>query len=99
MFEKLKQFKDLRDKAKVIQGALSEVMVEGTAAWNKVKISMDGNMSVSAVTIDPSLLAPGEKSALESGVKDAVNDAVKKAQKEAMEKMKSVGGLDLPGMN
>lgn len=99
MFEKLKQFKDLRDKAKTIQSALSEVQVEGSAAWNKVKIAMDGNMNVTGVTVDPSLLAAGEKATLEGGVKDAMNDAVKKAQKEAMEKMKSVGGLDLPGMN
>jgi DNA-binding YbaB/EbfC family protein len=99
MFEKLKQFKDLRDKAKTIQSALAEVTVEGSAAWGKVKIAMDGNQHVSGVTIDPSLLAASEKATLETGVMEAVNDAVKKAQKEAMEKMKSVGGFDLPGMN
>jgi DNA-binding YbaB/EbfC family protein len=98
MFEKLKQFKDLRDKAKTIQGALAQVTVEGAGAWNKVKVTMDGNMAASAVSIDPSLLVASEKTALENGIKDAVNDAVKKAQKEAMEKMKSVGGLDFPGM-
>lgn len=99
MFEKLKQFKDLRDKAKTIQGALAEVLVEGTAAWNKVKVTMDGSQHVKSVSIDPSLLVASEKSTLENGVKDAVNDAVKKAQKEAMEKMKAAGGLDFPGLS
>ncbi len=98
MFQKLKQFKDLRDKAKTIQTALAQEHVEASAAWGKVKVCVDGNLSVTNVDIDPSLLAPAEKSKLESGVKDALNDAVKKAQQKMMEKMKEIGGLNLPGM-
>ena len=98
MFEKLKQFKDLRDKAKTIQSALAEEKVEGAGGWNKVKISMDGNQSVTSVVIDPSLLAASELSKLQDAVKDAVNDATKKAQQKAMMKMKEMGGLNIPGM-
>jgi len=99
MFEKLKQFKDLRDKAKTIQSALSTEKVEGVGAWNKIKVDMDGNQQVSAVTIDPSLLQVSELSKLQDGIKDAVNDATKKAQQKAMLKMKEMGGLNIPGMN
>ena len=94
MFEKLKQFKDLRDKAKEIQTSLAAETVEGTGAWNKVKITMDGNQNVTAVTIADEIL--GDKSKIQDGVREAVNDAVKKAQRKMMEKMKDMGAL--PGM-
>ena len=96
MFEKLKQFKDLREKAKTLQTALAAEKVSGEAVWGKVKVDMDGNQTVTSVTIAEELLQASEKSKLESGVKDALNDALKKAQKKVMEKMKEMGGL--PGM-
>ncbi len=98
MFEKLKQFKDLREKAKTLQSALATEKVEGTAAWGKVKIEMDGNQQVTTVAIDDSLMAASEKAKLQDGVKEALNDALKKAQRKMMEKMKEMGGLDIPGM-
>jgi DNA-binding YbaB/EbfC family protein len=94
MFEKLKQFKDLRDKAKTIQTALAEEKVEGTGGWNKITIAMDGNMTVLAVSVDPSLLAPSEQSKVQDGIKEALADAIKKAQMKAMKKMQEMGGLE-----
>jgi DNA-binding YbaB/EbfC family protein len=98
MFEKLKQFKDLREKAKTLQSALATEKVEGAAAWGKIKIEMDGNQTVTTVAIDDALLAASEKTKLQDGVKEALNDALKKAQRKMMEKMKEMGGLDIPGM-
>ncbi len=94
MFEKLKQFKELRDKAKEIQTSLATESVEGSGAWNKVKVTMDGNQNVTAVSIADELLT--DKSKLQDGVREAVNDAVKKAQRKMMEKMRDMGAL--PGM-
>ncbi len=96
MFNKLKQFKDLRDKAKTIQSELAQEKVEGSAAWGKVKVGMDGNQAVTSVDIDPEMMTDREK--LQSALKDAFTDAVKKAQQKMVEKMKSSGGLDIPGM-
>ena len=98
MFSKLKQIKDLRDKAKQIQSMLSDERVEGSGAWGKVKVSMDGNQSVLNVEIDPELLKESEKNKLQSALKDAYNDAVKKAQRRMVEKMKSSGDLNIPGL-
>ncbi len=99
MFNKLKQYKDLRDKAKNLQSALSQEKVEGTAAWGKVKLEMDGNQTVTSVTIDPALLAVSEKDKLQSAVKEALNDALKKAQRKMVEKMKESGDFKLPGLS
>ncbi len=72
MFSKLKQFKEGRH----IQKELSHETGEGSGAWGKVKVTMNGNLQLTAVTIDPSLLSQKEK--LEGGVKDAVNEAAMK---------------------
>lgn len=93
MFEKLKQVKDYRDKAKKIQSALKDEHVEGSGGWGKVKIAMDGNQEVQDVTIAPELLAPNRGAELEKSVKDAVNDAIKSAQKKMAARVKDMGGL------
>ncbi|MBI4458226.1 YbaB/EbfC family nucleoid-associated protein [Candidatus Uhrbacteria bacterium] len=96
MFSKLKQFKDLRDKAKQLQSALSGLKVEGSGGWGKVKVTMDGNQTILDLVIDDALLA--DKAKLQSGLKEALQDALKKAQRLMMDTMKDVGGLDLPGL-
>jgi DNA-binding YbaB/EbfC family protein len=96
MFNKLKQVKELRDKAKQLQGMLAEEKVEGSAGWGKVKIKMDGNQQVLNVEIDPELLTDPKK--LQEILKDAFNDAAKKAQRRMVEKMKTSGDLNIPGL-
>jgi DNA-binding YbaB/EbfC family protein len=96
MFNKLKQVKDMRDKAKKLQGMLAEENVEASAAWGKVKVVMDGNQSVQSVEIDPEMLS--DKRKLEDAMKDAYNDAVKKAQKMMVDKMRKSGDLNIPGL-
>lgn len=93
MFSKLKQFKDIRDKAKIIQSALAQERIEGSAGWGKMKVTMDGNQRIVDVSIDPELV--GDKGKLENLVKEAVNDAIEKVQKVMASKLKDLGGLDL----
>ena len=95
MFSKLKQFKDIRDKAKVIQSQLAHESAEGSAAWGKVKVTIDGNQHVTNVVIDPTVLDDAKK--LSDAVKDATNDAMTKIQKIMAQKLKESGGLDLAG--
>lgn len=88
MFNKLKQIKDMRDQAKVMQDALSQVIVVGES--HGVKITMDGTQNVKSVEIADGM----EKTAIEQAVKAAFTEAVKKLQKELAGKMKDMGGLD-----
>ncbi len=93
MFNKLKQFKDIKDKAKRIQSVLSKETVEGSAGWGKVKVKIDGNQQFLDVSIDPSVM--DDRAKLESMIKEASNDAIKKIQQIMATKLKDVGGLDL----
>lgn len=98
MFNKLKQFKDLRSQAKTMQSALAEEIVYADGAHGKVQIVMDGNQHVNGVQIDPELLKPERKHDVEKGVQDALNDAVKKSQMAMAKKAREMGNLNIPGL-
>lgn len=93
MFNKLKQFKDLRDKAKQLQSTLAAEKAEGSAGWGKAKVVLDGNQHCVSVTIDPAAMA--DKTKLEEMLRDAFNDGMTKIQKIMADKLKDGGGLDL----
>jgi DNA-binding protein YbaB len=97
MFSKLKQIKDLRDQAKQIQNVLKDVHAEGTGAHGKVRVTLNGNLEVTAVTLEDEILK--ERHHAETAVKDALNDAIKKAQKLMAEEMRRSGNLNLPGLS
>jgi DNA-binding protein YbaB len=90
MFNKLKQFKDLRDQAKSMQNALAQEKV--TVDRKGVKITINGNMEVLELTVEEDM----KKEYLEGAVKDAINEAIKKVQKVMAMKMREMGGL--PGL-
>ena len=96
MLNKLKQFKDLRDQSKKLQGALSGESVTVKAAGDKIILIMDGSLQITGLTIDPELLTPQKKTTLENGIKAAHADAVKKMQRIIAGKMQEMGGF--PGL-
>lgn len=91
MFNKLKQFKDLRSQAKTMQDTLSQETI--SIEKKGVKITMDGNMDVKSISTPEGLT--GDK--LNSALKEAINEAIKKTQRLMAQKMQEMGGF--PGMN
>ncbi len=87
MFNKLKQFKELRDKAKRMQNALSQESI--TCERGGVKVVMNGNMEISSITINENLA----KESLEGILADCINETIKKTQKIMAQKMQELGGL------
>ncbi|MDD2757917.1 MAG: YbaB/EbfC family nucleoid-associated protein [Patescibacteria group bacterium] len=98
VFSKLKQFKDLRDQGKRLQGALSGESATETAAFGKVSVTVDGSLNISEIKIDDELMAPDKKDKVQGAIKDAHNNAMKKMQRVISAKMQQMGGFDLPGM-
>lgn len=87
MFNKLKNFKDLRHQAKTMQNALAQETI--TAAKNGITVIMDGNMEVQKITIHGDLNGPD----LETKMAAAINEAIKKTQRIMAEKMQAMGGI------
>ncbi len=100
MFQKLKQFKDMRDQAKHLQDMLGKESVTGEALGGKIVVTMDGNLTLTGVAIDEELLAPDKKEKLQSALKDAHSEALKKMQRVMAMKMKEMGGMpNIPGLS
>ena len=99
MFEKLKQYKDLRDKAKTIQGKLKEITVHASADGGRVQVVMDGNQQVLGVEIDPDALRIEKREELQKHITEAMNDAVKKSQMEMAKSLKNTPGFNLPNLS
>lgn len=100
MFNKLKQFKDLRDQAKTLQAKLSTETTTVQAAGGKVVLTMNGTLELVGLAIDPDFLAPANKEKLENAIKSAHADALKQMQRTMAAKMKEMGGLpNIPGLS
>lgn len=91
MFNKLKQFKDLRTQAKTMQDALATEKVSEEKGG--VRITMNGNMEVLEVSIESGMT----RESIEMNVKSAVNETIKKAQRLMAKKLQDMGGF--PGLN
>ncbi len=91
MFNKLKQFKDLRNQAKTLQNALAQETVEYEK--NGIKITMSGNMEITQLSIN----AEFSKEKLENILTEVINESIKRAQKVMAKKVQDMGGLN--GMN
>ncbi len=99
MFNKLKQFKDLRDQAKEIQSTLAQETVYVDGAHGKIRMMMDGNQQLNGLEIDAELLGADNKANLEKQLRETFNNAVKKAQMAMAKKAREMGHLNLPGLS
>jgi nucleoid-associated protein EbfC len=98
MFNKLKQFKDLRDQAKELQSQLAEETI--TITEGKVTLTMDGNLGIKSLDIDPEMLSVDKKEKLQKDIISAHEKALKKMQRTMAMKMKEMGGLpEIPGLS
>lgn len=91
MFNKLKQFKDLRNQAKTMQSALAQEMV--SEERNGVKLTLNGNMEIISLKLNAELNLENQ----EKAVKDCFNEALKKTQRLMAKKMQEMGGI--PGLS
>lgn len=98
MFNKLKQIKDLKDKAKKLKSKLSEVEVTGKGLGGQISITMNGAQEILNVSIEDAVLKPENKSKVEDGVKAAFKDAHKQVQKKLMSQVGSLDDLQLPDL-
>jgi len=91
MFNKLKQFNDLRDQAKSLKDTLASEQVEVVS--DGIKLVMDGNQKIIALTLPEEL----NKQELETRIPEIFDQALKKVQRLMMEKVQA-GGFKFPGM-
>lgn len=93
----MKQAQGLQQKMADAQAELETLEVEGVSGGGLVKIVSSAKGAARSVSIDPSLIVPGEAEILEDLIVAALNDARGKAERLVAERMQQVtAGLPLP---
>ncbi len=97
MAKMMKEAKNMQSKMKKAQKELAGLTVEGLSKDGKVSCTMDGQMALKKITIDPSMA--GDIGAIEKAVNEAVKKAMDEANGEAQKLMSGVtGGMKIPGL-
>jgi len=93
MFEKLKQMKELRDRAKMIQQRLREIEIRADSANGRVRVTMNGNQEIQRLQIDPDYLRQADRARIEQELAQTINEAMKKSQQAMASSFRELGGL------
>ena len=95
----MQQAQAMTGKLQEVQDELGRLTVTGAAGGGLVKVEADGKGTVKRVSIDPSVVNPGEMEMLEDLITVAVQEAQKKAKEAGEAEMKKMaGGLGLGGL-
>jgi nucleoid-associated protein EbfC len=96
----MKQAQAMQEKLQAAQARLAETEVEGASGGGMVRLTLKGGGELCRLTMDESLLAPGEGEILADLIIAAHNDAKRKLEAKQTEAMREIAGplAGLPGM-
>jgi hypothetical protein len=98
----MKQAQAMQAKLQEAQAKLAATTVEGTSGGGMVKLSMSGNGDLTRVSIDDTLVQPGEGEVIADLFLAAHHDAKRRLEQVQAEMMQEaagpLAGLNLPGM-
>ena len=96
----MKQAQAMQEKLQAAQAKLAETEVDGSSGGGMVRLTLKGNGELARVTIDESLMAPGEGEIVADLIVAAHADAKKKLEARQSEVMREAAGplAGLPGM-
>jgi nucleoid-associated protein EbfC len=93
------QIQKMQADMQAAQDALANATVEATAGGGVVKATVTGDGHLRTISIDPSVVDPGDVETLEDLVVAVVNEAMREAKELQAQKMSAAtGGLDLDAM-
>ena len=98
MAKMLKQAQEMQKQMESVQSELSDIIVDSESGGGMVKVKINGQLEILELRIDDESLKE-DKEVIEDLIISAVNKGVSNAQATAKEKMNSVTGGMLSGMN
>lgn len=99
MQQMMKQAKKMQEQLAAAQENIAASTVEASAGGGMVKVSMNGDMQLQSITIDPDACDPEDVEILQDMIMAAVNEAVRSVNELANKQMGAVtGGLNIPGL-
>ena len=99
MQQMMKQARKMQEQLAAAQENLAQVSVDASAGGGMVKVTMNGEMQLTSIKIDPEALDPADVEMLEDMIVAAVNEARRSVAEQANRQMSAItGGLNIPGM-
>ena len=96
MSKMIKEAQKLEKRFAAARDALREMTVEGTAGGAAIRVTMNGQRDVVAVSIEPEVLEGADAAMLEDLLLSALRDAKQKSDELAAREMSKVTGGGLP---
>ena len=94
-----RQAQKLQQQMTKMQEELEAREFEAAAGGGMVKVTVNGEMEITKLTIDPDTLDPEDVEMLQDMIMAAVNEAVRGVNELANKQMGAItGGLNIPGM-
>ena len=95
----MRQAQQMQQRLQEAQERMDRLTADGVSVGGMVKVTLRGKGELAGLTIDPSLMTPGDKEMVEDLIKAAHSDARRKLEDAQNEQMKGLsGGLGiLPG--
>jgi DNA-binding YbaB/EbfC family protein len=95
----LKQAQEMQARIAKIQEELGQKTVAGSAGGGMVQVTVNGQLNLTAIKIDPTVVNVNEREMLEDLILAAVNDGMRKARDMVSAEMSKVtGGFKIPGL-
>lgn len=99
MQQMMKQARKMQEQLAAAQESLKEVSVDASAGGGMVKVTANGDMQLTSLTIDPEAVDPEDVDMLQDMILAAVNEALRGVNEAANKQMSAVtSGLNIPGM-
>lgn len=99
MQQMMKQARKMQEQLAAAQENIAQSTVDASAGGGMVKVTVNGEMQITSLKIDPEALDPEDVEMLEDMVTAAVNEALRSVGDLANRQMGAItGGLNIPGM-
>ena len=98
MAKMLKQAQDMHKRIESVQAELSDTVIDVDSGGGMVRIKINGKLELLELNIDSEVLKE-DKEIIEDLIIAAVNKGISKAQSDSQDKMNSVTGGMLSGLN
>ncbi|MFA7691346.1 MAG: YbaB/EbfC family nucleoid-associated protein [Candidatus Hydrogenedentes bacterium] len=94
----IKQAMEMKERMETLKSTLADERVEFSVA-GEVSVTLNGNMEVVSLTINPGLLQSEDAETIEGVITAAMNGALEKTRALVKSKMSDLAGLaEIPGI-
>ena len=98
MSKMLKQAQEMQKRMETVQNELGDIVVDADSGGGMVNVKINGNLELQELNIQDEVFSE-DKEMIEDLVISAVNKGISLAQAKSKEKMNSVTGGMLSGLN